>query len=74
MRYALTLTAAGHEGREDLQVHLDGHKWKHVVEEVNEHLRKKLKYTEEYKSATEELEEVRKVLWELIGESSLTLY
>lgn len=73
MRYQFTVCANGYSERSQIDTHLNGPKWKSVVEELDQYLRNRIKYTESFKSGDEELQDVRDRLWQELGDEGLKL-
>lgn len=62
------------EEREELESAINGWKWKMLVWELDQYLRKELKYNDKLTGdAYEAVEKVRDMLHELKGDSGLTL-
>tara|TARA_R110000868_G_scaffold218431_4_gene468656 strand:+ start:417 stop:659 length:243 start_codon:yes stop_codon:yes gene_type:complete len=65
----LTLEFDGDEERDDLQVALDGYKWKHAMWALDQQLRKTTKYGASQLHTTELATETERVVIEALRES-----
>jgi hypothetical protein len=62
------------DDREDMESAINGWKWKMLVWDLDQHLRKELKYNDKLiGEAYEAVEKIREALYELKNESGLTL-
>jgi len=70
----VTLEFDFNEDREEMESAINGWKWKMLVWDLDQHLRKELKYNDKLTGeAYEAVEKIREVLHELKSESGLTL-
>lgn len=70
----VTLEYDFNEEREEMESAINGWKWKMLVWDLDQHLRKELKYNDKLiGEAYEAVEKIRETLHELKSESGLTL-